>query len=205
MTDKVESVIKFSAAEQEIFAVARAAGEHLRRTSFDQWCAIGRAVEVAHRHADAGGGSSKVRAVRFRAILTEQELAWLGDSNGRTEMGRLRRIMAKLKEVEKWRSTLSDHERVKWSSPQSIWNRAPIFRDGRPAKGPAVKAKPMSVSELMHKPADEIALLMFRRSAPKFFAVMRSMEELAASGTAVKAPSGWATTRERAHQVAPGL
>jgi hypothetical protein len=199
------STEKFSVAELEIFSQARDASAHLRRTSFNQWCAIGAAVEVAHRHADAGGGSSKVRAVRFRTIMTEQELAWLCDSNGRTEMGRLRKIMPKLKEVQEWRETLTESARRRWSSPQSIWNRAPIFRDGRPAKGPAVQAKPMSVRELMHMPAAEIALLLYRRSAPKMFAVMRAMEELAASGSAVKPASGWATTRERKRtHVAPG-
>jgi hypothetical protein len=56
----------------------------------------------------------------------------------------------------------------------------------------------MSVSELLKMPSDEIALLIYRRVPAKMFAVMRSMEELAATGSAVKPKSGWAANRERA-------
>jgi hypothetical protein len=56
----------------------------------------------------------------------------------------------------------------------------------------------MSVSELLKMPADDIALLLYRRSAPKMFALMRAMEELADTGSAVKPRSGWSIDRARA-------
>jgi hypothetical protein len=40
---------------------------------------------------------------------------------------------------------------------------------------------------LLRKPADDIALLLYRRSPAKMFALMRSVEELAATGWAVSA------------------
>jgi hypothetical protein len=59
--------------EAEIFAVARAAGDGLRR-SFDAWVSIGRATQIARKHADAPGGTHRTRGARFRAILDEQGL-----------------------------------------------------------------------------------------------------------------------------------
>jgi hypothetical protein len=190
-------VADFSAAELEIFSVARAAGEHLRRSSFAQWIAIGKATEVAKRHAEPGGGGAKKRNARYRKIMADQNLGWVSAANRRTEVVRLGQVMAKLTAVEKWRSSLSDFERTRWSSPQSIFNRCPAFHpDGR-TKGPTITAKAMSVSELLKMPSDEIALLLYRRVPAKMF-VMRSMEALAATGSAVKPKSGWAKEREHA-------
>jgi hypothetical protein len=55
----------------------------------------------------------------------------------------------------------------------------------------------MSVSELLRMPADDIALMLYRRSPSEMFAMMRAMEELAATGSAVKPVSGWAAARQR--------
>jgi hypothetical protein len=130
--------------------------------------------------------------------MADQNLGWVSASNRRTEVVRLGQVMAKLPAVQKWRSSLSDFERTRWSSPQSIFNRCPTFhQDGR-TKGPTIKARAMSVSELLKMPADDIALLLYRRSPPKMFALMRAMEELAATGSVVKPVSGWATARAAA-------
>jgi hypothetical protein len=59
---------EFSDVELEIFAVARAAGEGLRRT-FDTYVSIAAAVRIARDHADAPGGTKKVRGGRFRKII----------------------------------------------------------------------------------------------------------------------------------------
>ena len=56
----------------------------------------------------------------------------------------------------------------------------------------------MTVADLLGMPANEIALLLYRRNAPKMFALMRAMEELAATGSAVKPVSGWAVARQAA-------
>jgi hypothetical protein len=96
----------------------------------------------------------------------------------------------------------SDYERARWNSPQSIFNRCPAFRkDGR-KKVPVIKARPMSVSELLRMPADDIALMLYRRSPGKMFALMREMQELAATGSVVKPRSGWVKDRERARESA---
>jgi hypothetical protein len=47
-------------------------------------------------------------------------------------------------------------------------------------------------------PAAEIALLLYRRSPPKMFALLRAIEELADTGSMVKPQSGWSAARERA-------
>jgi hypothetical protein len=65
------------------------------------------------------------------------------------------------------------------------------------ARGPKVKATPLSVSMMLKMPASEIALLLYRRCPSKMFAMMRAMEELAATGSAAKPVSGWAAARQR--------
>jgi hypothetical protein len=199
MLDKLNTEVigaDFSAAELEIFSQARRAGEHLRRTSFEQWLDIGKAVEVARRHAEPGGGGAKKRNVRFRAIMAAQNLAWAGARG--SELVRLNQVMAKLPQVQAWRATLTPYQAARWSSPQSTFNRCPTFHPDGKTKGPTIKATPLSVSALLKMPADDIALLLYRRVPAKMFAVMRSMEALAATGSAVKPKSGWAKEREHA-------
>lgn len=136
--------------------------------------------------------------------MTDNGLEWLGARNRSTEVSHLTQIMTKLREVEAWRETLTDYERARWSSPQSVWNRCPAFHPDGHIKGPAVKRQPMTVRELLHMPAAEIALLLYRRSPPKMFALMRAKEELAATGSVIKPVSGWATARAVAEPAQAG-
>jgi hypothetical protein len=203
MLDKLTTEVvadDFTAAELEIFSQARAAGDGLRR-SFDAWITIGRATEIARKHADAAGGTQIIRGRKFRAILDQQGLGWFK----RNDAAQILKLLAKLSEVVTWRAGLTDHQRLRWASPLSVINRAvesngkPIFRPNGKVRGPAsLRAKPMTVSELLKMPSDDIALLIYRRVPAKMFAVMRSMEALAASGSAVKPKSGYAIARERA-------
>jgi hypothetical protein len=183
-------------AEIEVFSQARAAGDNLRK-NFDQWIAVGAAIQVAQRHADATVVGIKRRGLLRKKILIEQNLAWVAAKSQSSEIVRLMQVMRQLPAVEKWRSSLTEYERTRWSSPQSTFNRCPVFHSNGRKKAPAVKQRPMSVSELLKMPADDIALLLYRRSAPKMFAILRAMEELAATGSVVKPVSGWAAARER--------
>jgi hypothetical protein len=175
--------------EVEIFSQARAAGDNLRK-NFDQWIAVGAAIQIAQRHAEAAVVGIKRRGLKRKAILIENGLGWVAAKSQSAEIVRLNQVMRSLPAVRAWRDTLTEYERTRWSSPQSTFNRCPIFHSGTRKKAPAVKARPMSVSELLRMPADEIALLLYRRSAPKMFALLRAMEELAATGSAVKPRSG---------------
>jgi hypothetical protein len=103
--------------------------------------------------------------------------------------------MAKLPEVQAWREGLTDCEQTRWSSPQSIWNRAPCFHPNGKTKGPVVKQKPMSARELLHMPASEAAMVLFKRSPIKAFAMMKALTELADAGEITKPQSGRAATR----------
>jgi hypothetical protein len=185
----------FSADQLEIFSVAREAQGTLRK-GFECLVAIGKAVRLARDFADAPGGNQKVRSARFRAVLVGQGLDRITGSR-RNEASQILKVMGKLDEVRKWRSGLSEIQRIRWASAQSVLNRAPCFRPDGKIRGPdSLRAKPLSVSELMRMKSDDIALMLYRRSPTKMFAVMRSMEELAATGSAVKPVSGWAIGRK---------
>jgi hypothetical protein len=186
MLDKTAVVL--SERELEIFAEARAAGDGLRR-GFDEWVTIGRALQVARQHADAPGGSHVARGKLFRDVLDAQGLDWVS----RNDRSQILRMMSKLPVIEKWRGTLTDHQRVRWSSPQSIMNRCPALRpDGRP-KGPIVRARPMSVSELLKMPSEKGAQLLYDRCPSKAWA----LDELLDTGTVPRPTSGWVNDRAR--------
>jgi hypothetical protein len=187
----------YTAEEKEIFSRARTSATGLRKT-FECWVDIGKAVEVARRHADAEGLGTKKRNARYREILDEQKLAWIGAANRRTEVVRLMQVMRQLPAVEKWRATLDPYLAARWSSPQSTWNRCPVFHPDGKTKGPKIQTRPMSVSALLKMPADEIALMLHRRCPAKFYAIMHASQELAESGAATRPTSGWVKDRERA-------
>jgi hypothetical protein len=174
----------FNEIELQIFAEARTAGNNLRR-GFENFVTIGRATQVARQHADAAGGSHMARGKR---IMEDQGL-----SLRRNESSQLLRVMAKLHEVQKWRETLTPFEQGRWSSPQSIENRCPALRHGRPPKGPTVKARPMSLSELLKMPSAQAAELLYRRCPSKAWALRRSLDELLDGS--VRVVSGWAAAR----------
>jgi hypothetical protein len=180
--------------ELTIFATARAAGEGLRRT-FDTYMSIAAAVRIARNHADAPpGGTKKVRGSRFRKILDEQGLGHIATNDA----SQLLKVQSKLPEIRKWRAGLTDVQRIRWSSPQSVLNRAPCFRPDGKIRGPAPRARPMTLNEFLRQPASDAALLLHRRCAPKFFALLREMTELANAGAVTKPVSGWAADRKRA-------
>jgi hypothetical protein len=111
--------------------------------------------------------------------------------------------MARLPEVEKWRATLSPFYQLRWSSFQSAENRCPAFRNGRPPKGPVVKARPLSVSELLKMPSERAAQLLYDRCPSKAWAIRRALDTLLDAGKAPRVVSGWEAGRARAAAAPP--
>jgi hypothetical protein len=90
-------------------------------------------------------------------------LQWLANN----EASQLLKVVRNLKVITEWRAGLTDFQRLRWSSPQSVLNRCIALRpDGRP-RGPVVKAKVMTVSELLKMPSTDGALLLYRRCPAK--------------------------------------
>jgi hypothetical protein len=187
---------EFNATELQIFAEARAQADGLRR-NFESWCAIGRAVVLARQRAEAAGGSFIVKGKKLRSILEDQGLPMR-----RNESSQFLRVMAKLPEVRKWRETLTPFQAARWSSFQSTENRAPCFRNGRPPKGPVMKARAMSVNELLKMPSEKIVELLLARNPPKAFAIARAFSDIGI-GTAARLPNGWAAARAAKGAVQP--
>jgi hypothetical protein len=181
--------IELTDADLLVFATARTAASSLKRMTFESWKKVGHAVVLARRIADAAGGHTKARRAMARAILAEQGLSEVDIGSSR-----LLQVMDKLEAVEAWRAGLTDTELRRWNSPQACFIKCPIF--GKPKGPPRIKAKPMLVSELMVKKADDIALLFFRREPAKTWALYRSLSELL-DGTS-RPKSGWLRQRERA-------
>jgi hypothetical protein len=175
----------FTADEIAIFSRARKAGEGLRR-SWDQWLAIGEAILVARRHANTGEGGTKTVGLQFYQILKDQGLGWI-TITGRSAIRYLTAIMGNRDAVDPWRSTLSDAEKTKWSSPHAIHDRCPAF--GQTAKQPTIKAKPMTVNELLRMTGTAAAQLLLDRNPSKAWALKRALDQLLDEST--KPKHGW--------------
>jgi hypothetical protein len=154
---------------------------------------IAKAIQVAQRHADLAGGGKKTRGIRRKAILAEQKLGWIKPNEGY----QLLKILRHLDEVRKWRAGLTDTQKVRWASPQSVLNRAPCFRPDGHIRGPAsLRPRPMSLREALHLPAAELATLLHMRCPAKAHALRHALNELLDGAPRPK--SGWALDRERA-------
>jgi hypothetical protein len=175
----------------EIFSQAKIASGDMQRKSFELWLTLGKAVVAARAIADRLGGKGT-----FGRILDQQELGWL-HTRGKTSAFHLEAVMKNLPKVLKWREGLDERSKIKWDSPQSIYLRC--LRPGdRPAHGPRITPKPVTVREMLALPADEISKMLFSRCPSKAFAIMRSMNATAESGSAPKLKSGWQVARDRA-------
>ena len=103
--------------EEQIFDNARHAVGELRKT-FETWLVIARGVEAASKRADRNPGK---RA--FLRVLEQQGLySALGekDSSVKSTASRLLKILENLPEIEAWRKSRSDYERIHWASPTAI-------------------------------------------------------------------------------------
>jgi hypothetical protein len=178
----------FTDAELAVFATARRASADLRRTTFSNWILVGHALLLARKRAAAIGGHVRAQRAAAKTILAEHGLSFAAGNS------RLLQIMEKLPAVELWRETLTDVEKARWSSPQSVYNKCGAF--DRPIGPQKIKSKPMLVSELFMKRSDDIAQLFHRRDPAKCWALYRSLSALL-EGTP-KPRSGWSRSREQA-------
>src|SRR6516164_2814957 len=112
--------------EVEVFEAARQAAAYLRR-SYEKWVDIGKAVMLARDMANRWGGGTRM----IRRIIEQQNLGSIVDG---PEVSRLLRIMPRIEEVNAWRATLTDRQKVDWASPQTIIKRCPIFRNPTPPR-----------------------------------------------------------------------
>jgi len=115
--------------ETVVFEDARQAVAHLRKT-FDQHVKIGRAVILARDIANRRGGGTRM----IRRIIEQQGLGTVVTG---PEVSRFLRIMPRIEEVNAWRATLTDRQKIDWASPQTILKRCPIFRNPTPPSGEA--------------------------------------------------------------------
>jgi len=136
-----------------VFENARRALHDLKHT-FERWIVIGHAVVRARAIAATHGGR-----FTFPRLLMQQGLTELVGDKG--SMSRLQKIMAHLPEVEAWRFTLTERQRIDWAAPNTVFKRCPLFKKpgGKPDDGSAPTVSPMSRlkqqnEESAHKIAD---------------------------------------------------
>jgi hypothetical protein len=121
-----------SLSPEEIACVekAREAIARMKQT-FAGWIAVARALKALEDKAHRMGG-------RTFARLCERE-GLGGDVLNRGRVWRLHQILERLPAVEGWRAQLTDRQRFKWASPESVLRYCPLFM--KPRSAPAAKPR----------------------------------------------------------------
>lgn len=115
----------------QIFEAARAAAASLAKT-FELWITIARAVELARIKANRTG-----RRDAFQRIIEQQGLAGVLGSTWNAQKStahKLLKILENLSEVTAWQKTLTQHQRISWSAPTTIYKHCPVFAVDRPER-----------------------------------------------------------------------
>jgi hypothetical protein len=78
----------------------------------------------------------------FQRLLMQQGLTELVGDKG--SLSRLEKIMAHLPEVEAWRFTLTEREKIDWAAPNTVFKRCPLFRKTKPDDGKEQAVSPIT-------------------------------------------------------------
>jgi hypothetical protein len=135
---------ELSAEEREKFDAALAAVTRIKAT-FEDWTIIGHAIVAARKYADRGGGRKT-----FQDILSEQRIMPPLD---KATVSRLEKIMAHLAEVQQWRATLTEPQRVAWSSPMSVVARCTVFMLEKERRRATTPRKPTRLESALEENA----------------------------------------------------
>jgi hypothetical protein len=134
------------------------------RRSFEYWLAISCGLATLRAKADAIGGYYTFSHLRAREGF---------DGLPRTQVHRLLKINARIKEVEAWRASLSERERFRWAGPEAILRHCPLFAAAKPAANPGGGKWPRL--EPTDPPEAIASTLLTMLSPPKAEAVARAV------------------------------
>jgi hypothetical protein len=124
--------------ERTYVEAALGAVQILKRT-FENWLAIAQGLKSLRDKADALGGKFTFDRLREREGLGP-------DIISKSRVSKLLTILDRRVEVESWRAILTGKEQFEWASPESVWNKCPIFHP--PIPGDEKPAKPSPMAEL---------------------------------------------------------
>jgi hypothetical protein len=133
---------EISPEERAVFDAALAAVTRIKAT-FEDWVIIGRAIVAARKHADRVGGRKA-----FPTILVEQHIMPPLD---KATVSRIEKFMARLPDVEKWRTSLTEPQRLAWSSPTSIVTHCDVFKLEREKRRAATPKKPTRLDNALEE------------------------------------------------------
>lgn len=107
-----------------MFEAARTAVATLKQTFEEFWLPIGKAVRRAREIADQQRGK-RGSGKAFMRLLEQQGLTAI---TSKTTASKLLNIMKHLPAVEKWRATLTEHQKIEWAAPSSVLANCPYLK-----------------------------------------------------------------------------
>jgi hypothetical protein len=124
--------------ERTYVDLALEAMQSLKKT-FEFWMAIAQGLKALRDRADAIGGRFTFDRLREREGLGPGTI-------NKTRVSRLLAILAHRDEVEAWRALLASNKQFDWQSPESVWNKCPIFHE--PKEDPKTEPRPSPMAKL---------------------------------------------------------
>jgi hypothetical protein len=137
MTTNTPDLPELTSEERSSVEAALEAMQSLKKT-FEFWMTIAQALKALHDKAEKIGGRFTFDRLREREGL--------GAIN-KNRVSKLLAILERREKVEEWRATLAANKRFDWQSPESIYNKCPIFRappkdrEAEPRLSPMAKLK----------------------------------------------------------------
>jgi hypothetical protein len=125
--------------EQTYVEAALEAMQSFKKT-FEFWMTIAQALRALRDKANQIGGRFTFDRLREREGLGSELI-------NKTRVSRLLAILERRDEVEAWRATLASNKRFDWQSPESIWNKCPIFHEPK-EDDPRTEPKPSPMAKL---------------------------------------------------------
>jgi hypothetical protein len=141
--------------ERRVLNAAHLASIALRRT-FEHWVKVGRGLQLLREKADQIGTRNAFNDLRDQHRL--------GDKHFRKEVvSRLLKVMDNIEAVEAWRATLTEKQRLEWSSPDTVFRRCPVFKKPKAA---TAEVRPSPYARLQQANAElQIELYEVKRRA----------------------------------------
>jgi hypothetical protein len=131
---------ELTSEERSSVEAALEAMQSLKKT-FEFWMTIAQALRALRDKADQIGGRFTFDRLRDREGLGAELL-------DKTRVSRLLAILARREEVERWRATLASNQRFKLASPESIWQKCPIFHSSKGEDTATAEKKPSQMAQL---------------------------------------------------------
>jgi len=111
--------------------------------TYNDWLAIGEALEIGRADAMADAKTNKPEGARYNKLFGEWLASYGFNDIDKAVRSKLFDILANRADIDAWRATLPVSERLRYNSPSAVWRRWQASLETKPAtdSGKSARAK----------------------------------------------------------------